>query len=329
VTRPRVAVIAGCLLLAAVVCIYGYRQPATSERTGDAPPSDAEQTNPRLRTKEEQAGGRAPDKRPLVGGRSIPSEWQGIAQQMAGTPATAEDWAHVRVESSSLPVAGTQITYAFAFNVLPLLEADRNVNARHARVGLTRKDDGGIVTSVWGRKMQKTLVVDWHTGDLRQREHSEAPGLELDEAPSGEKYAGSVSMLFGFSGLDQTPCISIGVQRDGALDKVYTTIPYEHKGFELLAPYAQRKYPVAAAPKVQQEPHGFVSIMLVDSARGALIGEIPLPLAARGTRPVFALDAARNILTVTGYDLNWVAVVDLGTYVLPAAEPNLGRQGNR
>ena len=254
--------------------------------------------------------------------RKAKHEWQKILQPMMPVPATAVDFGKVKIIKQSLIIDGLKVNYGFALNILPLLEADKNINARHVQAAVRRTSDGTIETSIWSykeewsKKANKRLVIDWQKDNVRAIATYKALGLELCEKPMNEGER-RISIIFGVSSLDEkTPVIGIGVPKDGQTEDVYFRIPYDHrKLFVDTAPYASVRYPIAAMPKMYIQPNALATIMLFDLVNGRLLCEINPPIEFQNTRPVFALDMENDALVGASYELAWVFTVDLRPYV--------------
>lgn len=294
--RPTIILL---LLLTVLLCLYGYSQyrsvkPSTvPNRIGNG---DGNDTN--SLSKKQVA--------------EIPPAWREIARRMAPTQATGTDWNNVKFISLELPES--KIPYWFALNTRPLLEAEKNTNARHANLAVSRDKDGYPSVSIWGYKALRTLVMDVKSHSMRQGAHSDNAGLELDEAFPNEQYT-SLSLNFtqSFTKKDSS-CIAIWYDLP-SIQKIPVEIPFDYAGYQSLSAFRSKTYPIAALPKVHVSPHEFASIILVDVVQKRLVGEIELPPGARDCGPVFALDRNQDVLIAAGYDLTWVLIVDLKIYI--------------
>ena len=243
-----------------------------------------------------------------------------LANRIGPTPANAEDLKKVKVQKGSLSSDGVDLPYGFALNILPVLEADKNINARHVQVGVEIQPSGGIHTTLWsqwGVKTKSKLIFDWGKGTLERDKTSEAAGMELDEAPPGEKYPKDpTSIRFGINEKDKkSPCIAIHLPKSDSKTGNRIEIPYEYDGFSQLACFISSSYPIAVLPKVKRVSRALVSILLFDKDRGKLLGEIPLPEEATHDRPYFALDTKQDVLIGAAYYLGWAMYVDLRPYM--------------
>jgi hypothetical protein len=262
----------------------------------------------------DSSSGRKIEPQPPVDEIQIPPHWRGLAKLMSPTTATSDEWKSISVQGGTMDNSGAPVAYGIALNILPLLEADKNINARHVQLSISRNSEGGIVSSIWGHKTRKVLALDWSKGSVTQnpRPMGTIP-LEgqIDDAPPGEKYQNASLIGFTTSNRDKRRKV-IGISPKG---EKLIEIPYDYSGFKALPSFVSAKYPIAAMPKQSEDSHEFVSVLIIDYKKGVLIGEAELPKDARSTRPVFYLDKENDILVCTGYDLKWMMIVDLQSYV--------------
>jgi hypothetical protein len=245
--------------------------------------------------------------------KDVPPEWRGLAALVAARETTSEDWKQLKVEGGI--IKGTDIPYGIALNFWPILEAEQNTNARHVSVSSSRLPSGGLSTSIWGRKLNRKVTVDWSEGAVDRSERSTQDGMELSESPTGKAPASKfVTILFGKTESDQN-CIAIGITEVATGKADVTLIPYDYQGYSLSSAYATVDYPIAAAIKIRENPHEFAGVVLFDISLSTVIGEIELPPVARDTRGVFALDAKNDVFIATGYNLHWLMAIDLRTYI--------------
>lgn len=234
-------------------------------------------------------------------------------------PATEKDWQQAKVYHGGLRGKDCAIPYHTLVRLRKVLEVEENITAYAVKVGNVRSSEGYLRTSVWSNKANRMVTVLWEQ-DRKQPGPGRTArgGLSLDER--GRDRGLDVDIGFGIMLRDgrryeNEPSLAILVRSpDGR--QTTATIPYEHRLYVSTACFALCPTPIAVMPKMHAGPRGgLASIMVVDTEKLELVGEIVPPEEARRTDAYFAYDEDNQVLVALGFDVDWVMAIDLRDYL--------------
>jgi hypothetical protein len=259
-----------------------------------------------------------------------------LKKQIGATPATAADWKKAKVVTGVVRADGADLPWGFAANVLPLMEAEKNLHVSSTFVGVERSHDQSLTTRLWSAVVGKaayTDAVDWRAGTIRAEPARESEGLRLDQMPpdTREVRGGNRTNISLVLSETKQRALIISFRRNCQIVEE-VSIPYDYgdrcgDGITFLS----ASYPIAVVPKLGDPPALLLSFILVDMTNFKVVGEIPVPKEAQGTIPRLALDRDQDVLVATGYDLNWIFTIDLRPYVskIRSDKAKAGEEGLR
>ena len=226
--------------------------------------------------------------------------------------ATASDWQQAKIAARSLKDAN--IPFWTLVKMRPIMEADTNTTSFHTRASNQRGPSGEIVTTVWSNKILNTLEIDWSKGSVTKRPQNRANGTMFEERHSEQR--GLNNRDFWFANMPPQrvdPCILLSIRGKNDEQSSFF-IPFIHPPYLTLAAFVPSSYPIGAMPELAKTRGNPSYILLVDTDRREIVGEVPLPADLSG-RPTFILDKENDVLLATQFQLDWLIAIDLRSYI--------------
>ncbi len=242
-----------------------------------------------------------------------------LTMLIAPTSATAQDWAQAKVSGGK--INNGEVAYWTLVKMRPILEADTNTQSFHVRASNKRGPNNEIITTIWSNKIGNTLDVDWAKGTIQKQPRNEAEGTHFSEDhPDQSTMTGGI---IGFTHLPpewKEPALAISFHtKDFKI--IGSVIPFDHTPYLTLAAFVPTSYPIGAVPELAKVKDKPCYILLVDTDRKQIVGEIPLPADISG-RPTFILDKENDVLLATQFELAWLIAIDLRPYLSACVRRN-------
>lgn len=187
-------------------------------------------------------------------------------------------------------------------NYKPLLRMTPNISVRPLQVA-TIERNGGFLTTIWARRAQNSIVIDWGNQSVIKG--------NVDSAESGNGPAPQYI----------PPGMNLGGHHGDIMLKISDSqwfhLPW-HSGSTLYPLALDKDYQYAFGSEQVDATHRVENIVVVDIAKKQVAGNVPVPPAKNGVHCIF--QPKQNYMMIFDYDWEWIMMLDLSKPNVTAEE---------
>lgn len=233
--------------------------------------------------------------------------------------------AGVTVTNGTVKCSGGEAKVLTVLNFDKILDCERPTGSLALEVQLSHTENG-IDATVWTRRGKMAFLIDGFDNVGRSEyKLSGTTGITPGVARPGDYDTGVLAVVI--TGYNNDTKAHDGPTLIITANKKRKVIPYEDCiiGDGIFV----KGYPIAVFKKLVPSKgvsgqFQFASLVIIDSQKLAILGEIPVPKDATTAGISFVLDAKSNALIAVEQKLNWLMAIDLNQ---SDGQPMAGRSG--